>query len=452
MIPKETVDKILETAQIEEVVGEFVELKKVGQNLRGFSPFTEEKNPSFYVSPSKNIFKCFSSGKGGSVAKFLMEYENYTYPEALRYLAKKYGIEIKERELTEEEVLARDQRESLHIVLDHAKRYFRQYLTQNENGRTIGLSYLKERGLNEEVINKFELGFSPPGKTAFSDYAQKKAFQTEILVKAGLSIQTKKGGLIDRFYERIMFPIQSVTGRTLGFGGRVIRSSAPGGKYINSPGTDIYHKGKTLYGIYQSKDEIRKKDECIIVEGYTDVLSLHQCGIENIVAASGTSLTEDQIKIIKRYTHNVLFLFDGDKAGLEASMRGINMALAGGLNVKVLALPEGEDPDSFARENNAQTVSGYIKANQEDFILFKINLLKNKYGQDPVQQAKTIKSIVESISRIPGPLTRDIYIKESSKKLNVSESILYKELNPFLFEKVKQQQRKLNREDRKSVV
>lgn len=447
MIPKETVDRVLDIAQIEEVVEEFVELKKRGSNLIGLCPFHEEKTPSFSLSPVKQIYKCFGCGRSGNVAKFLMEHENYTYPEALRQLAKMYGIEIQEKELSEEERKARTEQDSLFIVLNYAKDFYHHYLFNVEEGKTIGLSYLKERGYHEATIQKFELGYSPNANTALVDDAQSHEYQPEYLEKAGLAFQSKDSSLMDQFRDRVMFPIHSASGRVLGFGGRIMKSNAKAPKYINTPETEVYDKSRILYGLYQAKDAIRKKEEMILVEGYTDVISLHQEGIENVVATSGTSLTENHVKLIRRYTAHITFLFDGDEAGITASKRGINLALEGGLNVKVVTLPEGEDPDSFALNQGGDAMRTYLTEHANDFIMFQTQLLKEEAKKDPTKKTQNIKEIIDSVSRIPDNLNRSIYIKECSRNLDVSEEVLYQELNKLLMDRQKKAQKRKQQDE-----
>lgn len=446
MIPKEKVDQIFDTVEIEEVIGDFVNLKKRGANFIGLCPFHDEKTPSFTVSPAKQIYKCFGCGKAGNAATFLMEHEHYSYPEALKFLANKYGIEIEEEELSDDQKEARNDRESILIVLNKAKDFYIDYLFQSQAGKEIALSYLKERNIDEVSIKNFEIGFSPAEKSAFSNYGEKIGIAKEYLLKAGLSVETKEGHLIDRFRERIIFPIHSISGRVLGFGGRILRKNTKEAKYINTPETEVYNKSKILYGLFQAKQEIRRKEACILVEGYTDVISLHQSGIQNVVASSGTSLTIDQVKLIKRYAENVLFLFDADPAGVKAALRGVDIVLEHDLNVKIIILPEGDDPDTFSRDRDTEEIELFLKENAEDFIRFKTKILKEEYGNDPVQKVRIIKGVVESISKIPDKLKRSIYVKETSRSLDVSEELLYQELNQFIIERVHKERNERKRD------
>lgn len=425
MIDKETIDRIFNAADIVEVIGEFVSLKKAGQNYRGLSPFKNEKTPSFFVSPAKGIFKCFSTGKGGNVVTFLMENEKLTYPEALKYLAKKYNIEIVEKEETAQELQARNERESLLAINQFACQYFMDNL-QTQEGRSIGLSYFTERGFREDTIRKFQLGYAREEREAFTRTAIDKAYKLEYLVKTGLSIQ-RDNSAFDRFHGRVMFPIHGLTGQVLGFGGRIMKSDDKTAKYINSPESEIYHKSDILYGLYFARQSILKNDKCYLVEGYTDVISMHQSGIENVVASSGTSLTQNQIRLIKRFTHNITVLYDGDEAGIKASLRGIDLLLEEGLNVRVVLLPDGEDPDSYARKNNASAFLAFLAANETDFISFKTSLLRKDADKDPIKKASMITEIVRSISVIPESIVRSVYIRECSKMLDVEEKILYAE-------------------------
>ncbi|MBN2814130.1 MAG: DNA primase [Bacteroidales bacterium] len=429
MIDHATIDRIFAAADIVEVIGEFVHLKKAGQNFRGLSPFKNEKTPSFFVSPSKGIFKCFSTGKGGNVVTFLMENEKLTYPEALRYLAKKYNIEIVEKEETAQEIQLKNERESLLSVNQFACQYFIDTLHTPE-GKSIGLSYFIERGIREDTINKFQLGYSRQDKDAFTRTALEKGYKTDYLVKTGLTIE-RDNYKADRFHGRVMFPIHGLTGQILGFGGRIMKSDEKIAKYINSPESEIYHKSDILYGLYFARQAILKNDKCYLVEGYTDVISMHQSGIENVVASSGTSLTQNQIRLIKRFTHNITVLYDGDDAGIKASLRGIDLLLEEGLNVRVVLLPEGEDPDSYARKNNVSAFTAFIAANETDFISFKTNLLKKDAEKDPLKKATLITEIVRSISVIPESIVRSVYIRECSRLLDVDEKTLYTETARF---------------------
>lgn len=429
MITRQTIDTIFSAARVEEVIGDFVHLKRAGGNLKGLSPFVDEKSPSFMVSPAKQIWKDFSSGKGGNVVTFLMEHEQFTYPEALRWLAKKYNIEIEEdREQSDEQKEEVKLRESLYIVSEFAKKYFIEQLKETDEGQNIGLSYFKERGFIKETIDKFELGYSPAQRNAFTEHAEKKGYSKALLEASGLSIYNEQGNGIDRFRERVMFPIHSFSGRILGFGGRILRSDVKAAKYLNSPESEIYHKSKILYGIFQSKQAILKQNECLLVEGYTDVISLHQSGIENVVASSGTALTPDQIRLIKRLTPNVTILYDGDSAGIKASFRGIDLILEQELNVKVLLFPQGEDPDSFAQKHSSEEIQNYIAENATDFIQFKAKILLEDAKNDPVKKADLIRDIIHSISLIPNMIQRELYIQETAKLMDVREETLFKEL------------------------
>ena len=437
MITKSTIDKIFEAARVEEVIGEFVKLKKSGTNYKGLSPFTDEKSPSFMVSPVKQIWKDFSSGKGGNVVSFLMEQEHYTYPEALRWLAKKYNIEIEETQLDDEQKQLKDVRESMYIVSNFANLYFQDNLFENELGKAIGLSYFKERGYREETIKKFQLGYALDQWDAFTKAALEKEYSLEFLEKTGLTI-VKDDKHFDRFKGRVMFPIHSMSGRVLGFGGRILDTTIKAAKYINSPASDIYDKSKVLYGIYFAKQAIAKEDNCYLVEGYTDVITLYQKGIENVVASSGTALTTDQIRLIKRLTPNITILFDGDSAGIRASMRGIDLVLEQGLNVRVLTFPNQEDPDSYARKVSAEELKIYLKDNAVDFIKFKIGILLEEAEKDPIKKADLIRDIVKSISVIPDKIKREVYIKETSQLMAISEDVLFSTLNQQLIQNRKQ--------------
>src|SRR5690554_3298281 len=400
MITKNTIDAIFDATRVEEVIGDFVSLKKSGSNYKGLSPFTDERTPSFMVSPAKQIWKDFSSGKGGNAVSFLMEHEHFTYPEALRYLAKKYNIEIEETEQTDEDKQLVNEKESLFLVSEFAKKYFEETLWKTDEGQSIGLSYFKERGFSKNTIEKFGLGYSPDRWEAFTAEALQKGYNLDYLEKTGLTV-VKEDKKFDRFKGRVMFPIQSLSGRVLGFGGRILGNDKKMAKYLNSPESDIYHKSKVLYGIFHVKQAISKEDSCILVEGYTDVIQMHQAGIENVVASSGTALTTDQIRLIQRLTQNVTVLFDGDAAGLRASLRGIDMILEAGMNVRVCAFPEGEDPDSMARNLSYDDLRAYLESNQTDFIRFKVNVLLKDAANDPLKKAEVIKEIVTSISKIP---------------------------------------------------
>ncbi len=427
-ISQDTINKIFDSIRIEEVIGEFVQLKKSGSSLKGLSPFSNEKTPSFIVSPAKQIYKDFSSGKGGTAVSFLMEHEQFTYPEALRFLARKYNIEIEEDEVTDEQREAASERESLYVVSEYAQKYFEEQLWESEEGKSIGLSYFKERGFTEETIKSFHLGFAPNGRGVFSEDAIAKGYAEEFLVKSGLSIKRDSGELLDRFWGRVIFPIHSLSGRTLGFGARVLRNDAKTAKYLNSPESEIYHKSKILYGLYQSKSHIVKADKALLVEGYTDVISLTQSGIKNVVASSGTALTVDQIRLIRRLTDNVTILYDGDAAGIKASFRGIDLILEEGLNVRVLLFPDGEDPDSFARKHPQHELEEYLKEEETDFISFKAKMLMVDSKDDPIAKANVIRDIVQSIALIPDDISRDIYIRSCAQIMDMEEKVLFSEL------------------------
>ena len=423
MISKATIDTVFETARVEEVIGDFVQLKRAGSNFKGLSPFSDERSPSFMVSPAKGIWKDFSSGKGGNAVAFLMEHSHFTYPEAIRFLAKKYNIEIEETEQTDEEKANTDVRESMYLVSEFAKDYFHNTLLHSEEGKAIGLSYFKERGFTSETIKKFSLGYSPQTWDAFTKEALGKGYKLEFLESTGLTIP-KDDRPFDRFKGRVMFPIQSMSGRVLGFGGRILGNDKKAAKYLNSPESDIYHKSKVLYGIFQSKQAIAKQNNCYLVEGYTDVIQFNQAGIENVVASSGTALTPDQIRLINRLTKNITVLFDGDAAGLRASIRGIDLILEEGMNVKVCAFPDGEDPDSFAKKTPYEELVNYLEENSKDFIQFKASLLMNDAKNDPIKKADLIRDMVVSISKIPDRIQREIYIQECSRIMDISEQVL----------------------------
>ena len=447
MIPKETVNQIIETARIDEVVGEWVNLKKRGANMLGLCPFHNEKSPSFTVSPAKGIYKCFGCGEAGGSVNFVMAHEQYTYPEALRYLANKYNIEIEEEEQTPEQVLEANAKESLFLVSEFAANYFNDQLLNSENGRAIGLSYFKERGFREETIEKFKLGYSHDEWTNFTDAALKNGYKLDFLNQTGLTI-VKEEKKFDRFKGRVMFPIQNISGRVIGFGGRTLTADKKVAKYLNSPESDIYHKSRVLYGLNLAKKSIISNDRCFLVEGYTDVISLHQNGVENVVSSSGTSLTTDQIRLIKRYTQNITILFDGDTAGIKAAFRGIDMILEEGLNVRVLAFADGEDPDSFAKKHSTQEITEYLDKESFDFIRFKTNLLLEETGNDPIKRAGLIKEIVSSIALIPDPIARSVYLQECSNLMEIDEQALLSELNKVrrnkLSKQIQQQEREQN--------
>ena len=438
-IPKETVDLILQTARIEEVVGEFVSLKKRGSNYIGLCPFHNEKTGSFNVNPARNIFKCFGCGKGGDSAKFLMEHEHITYPEALRYLAKKYNIQFEEKELTPEELMAQTEREKMFNINAFADQFFIDTLWNTDEGKSVGLEYFHERGFLNPIIEKFHLGYSPSKWEAFTDYAKQHGYAPEFLEKVGFSIKRQNGEYYDRYHGRVMFPIHNLTGKVIGFGGRILQSDPEKklAKYQNSPESEIYQKKETLYGAYFAKSAIVNKDECILVEGYFDVLRMHQIGIENVVASSGTSLTNEQIRLIKRYTKNITMLYDGDPAGVHAALRGTDMILAEGMNVRVVVLPPEHDPDSFGKTYPTEEVLRYLKENVKDFIKFKTELLLKDAANDPIKRGQVIRSIVETISVVPDPIFRMSYIQESSRLLGMPEETLMMELNKLLRAKFK---------------
>ncbi|MBK7627208.1 MAG: DNA primase [Bacteroidales bacterium] len=428
MIDRSTIERILDAAQIVDVVQEFVPLKKRGVNYLGLCPFHNEKTPSFTVSPSKEIFKCFGCGKVGNSVNFVMEHEHLTYPEALKYLAKRYHIEVVEKELTQEELEKQNERESLLVVSAYAARQFSENLFQSDEGMSVGITYFKERGFRQDTLKKFEVGYSFEKRDAFSKKAIDDGYKTDFLVKTGLSIQ-HEDRFYDRFSGRVMFPIHSLSGQVLGFGGRVLKTDAKTAKYLNSPESEIYHKSRILYGMFQARKSITQEDRCYLVEGYTDVMSLHEAGIENVVASSGTSLTQEQVRLIKRFTQNITILYDGDAAGIKASIRGIDLVLEEGLNVKIVLLPDGEDPDSYSKKISNEEFTKFLKEHETDFIRFKTQLLLSEANNDPVQKANLIKDIVKSIAVIPEAITRTVYIKECSVVLEVSEPILYNEVN-----------------------
>ena len=427
MISQNSIAQVFETARVEEVIGDFVQLKKSGSNFKGLSPFSEERSPSFMVSPVKQIWKDFSSGKGGNAVTFLMEHEHFTYPEAIKYLAKKYNIEIEETERTDEEKAQADTRESLYLVSEYANTYFQKVLNNTNQGKAIGLSYFKERGFTEETIKKFQLGYSLDEWQAFTDDALGKGYQLEFLEQTGLTI-VKGEKRFDRFKGRVMFPIHSMSGRILGFGGRILINDKKAAKYLNSPESEIYHKSKVLYGLFHAKQSIAKEDNCYLVEGYTDVIQFHQTGIKNVVSSSGTALSSDQIRLINRLTNNITVLFDGDAAGIRASIRGIDLILEQGVNVKVCTFPDGEDPDSFAKSNTLTELTEYLNENAKDFIQFKASLLVKESKNDPIKKAETIREIVNSIAKIPDQIKREIYIQECARIMDISENVLFSTL------------------------
>lgn len=423
-IDRETIERILDSAKIEEVVGDFVTLKKRGVNLIGLCPFHNEKTPSFTVSPAKNLCKCFGCGKGGNPVHFIMEHEQLSYYEALRWLAKKYNIEIKERELTDEEKREESIRESLFVINQYALQHFTETLHNTEEGKAIGLNYFRHRGLRDETIKKFCLGYSLEKRDSFAKTATAAGYKPELIAKTGVCYSTDDGRLQDRFWGRVIFPVHTLSGKVVAFGGRILQNNAKAAKYVNSPESEIYHKSDHLYGLYFAKQAIIQKDHCILVEGYLDVISMYQAGIQNVVASSGTSLTTGQIKLIHRFTNNITLLYDGDKAGIKASIRGIDMLLEEGMNINVVLLPEGEDPDSYAQTHSTEEVEQYIEENKVDFIRFKTNLLLDEIGDDPIRRAELIGDVVKSIAVMPSDILRSEYIKKCSEKLNVSEQLL----------------------------
>ena len=436
MISRSTIDRVFETARVEEVIGEFVQLKKAGSNFKGLSPFTDEKSPSFMVSPVKQIWKDFSTGKGGNAVSFLMEHEHYSYPEAIKFLAKKYNIEIEETVQSDQEKEQMNERESMFLVSNFAKDYFHDVLLNSTQGKAIGLSYFKERGFREDIIKKFDLGYCLDTWDSFTNEALKKGYDIKYLASTGVTI-VRENKQFDRFKGRVMFPIHSMSGRILGFGGRTLSSDKKTAKYVNSPESDIYHKSKILYGIYQAKKEIAKQDNCFLVEGYTDVISFYQSGIENVVASSGTALTSDQIRLVNRLTKNITVLFDGDAAGIRASIRGIDLILEQGMNVKVVTFPDGEDPDSFAKKHSEVALREYLEESSQDFINFKVSLLMKEASNDPVKKAGLIRDIVTSISKIPDSIQREVYVQECSRIMEISERVLFSELAQLISKNTK---------------
>jgi DNA primase len=448
LITRETIDKVFETARVEEVIGDFVQLKRAGSNYKGLSPFSDERSPSFMVSPVKQIWKDFSSGKGGSVVTFLMEHEHFTYPEAIRFLANKYNIEIEETETSQEDKIEANEKESMYLVSEFAKTYFHDTLLNTEEGKAIGLSYFKERGFTNETIAKFGLGYSPETWDAFTKEALSKGYQLDYLEKVGLTILREDGKHFDRFKGRVMFPIQSLSGRNLGFGGRILTNDKKAAKYLNSPESEIYYKSKVLYGIFHAKQAIAKQNNCYLVEGYTDVIQFHQAGIENVVASSGTALTPDQIRLINRLTKNITVLFDGDSAGLRASIRGIDLILEEGMNVKVCTFPDGDDPDSFAKKNSYEDLVLYLENNAKDFIQFKASLLMDEANNDPIKKADLIRDMVVSISKIPDRIKREIYIQECSRIMDISEQVLLNTLAQLIQKDISEAGKKLKQEQK----
>jgi DNA primase len=451
MISRETIEEVKSRIDIIDVISDFVSIKKSGQNYKALSPFTNEKTPSFYIVPAKGIFKDFSSGKGGDAITFLMEHEGMNYMEAIRHLAKKYGVEIKEDQATPEFQAEQSQRESLYILMNFAKEYYKDILIHHEEGQSIGLSYFHERGFTDRTIQKFELGYALDGWGNFSDEAVKKGYSKELLEKAGLVVRKEDGAdnfrSYDRFRGRVIFPVHNVSGKVVAFGARMLGKDKNQPKYINSPETEIYHKSNVLYGLYQAKNSIRQHDNCYLVEGYTDVISMHQSDVENVVASSGTALTEDQIKQIRRFTENVTVLFDGDAAGIKAAIRGIDLILKGGLNARVVLFPDNDDPDSYSRKVGTAEFQRYLKENSQDFVSFKANLFSKEAAGDPVRKAESIKEIVTSISLIPDPVKRSVYIQETSTLLKIAESVLLSELNKVLIQDRRKREKDKIREE-----
>lgn len=441
MISRDTIDEVKNRMDIVDVISDFVSLKKSGQNYKALSPFTAEKTPSFFVVPGKGIFKDFSSGKGGDAVTFVMEHEGMSYIEAIRYLAKKYGVEIKEDKPSEEYQAAQSEREGLYILMNFAKEYYKDILLHREEGQSIGLSYFRERGFNDRTIEKFELGYALEGWENFSKEAIQKGYNKDLLEKTGLVVKKEDGSSYDRFRGRVIFPVHNLTGKVIAFGARMLGKDKNQPKYINSPETEIYHKSQVLYGLFQGKNAIRQKDNCYLVEGYTDVISLHQADVENVVASSGTALTEDQIKLMRRFTDNITVLFDGDAAGIKAALRGIDMILTGGMNVRVVLFPDGEDPDSYSRKVGTQEFHEFLKNNTKDFVSFKADLFAKEAAGDPIRKAESIKEIVASIALIPDPVKRSVYIQETSQRLKIGESVLLTELNKLLIQERKKRER-----------
>ncbi|GAA3647721.1 DNA primase [Flavivirga jejuensis] len=448
MISPTTIDQVFEASRIEEVIGDFVNLKKAGSNFKGLSPFSDERSPSFMVSPVKQIWKDFSTGKGGTAVSFLMEHEHFTYPEAIKYLARKYNIEIEETEQSNEQKEQANERESLYLVSEFASAYFQKILHKTDQGKSIGLSYFKERGFTQETIEKFDLGYSLDSWQAFTDEALKQGYNIDFLQKTGLTI-VKEDKRFDRFKGRVMFPITSMSGRVLGFGGRILTNDKKAAKYVNSPESDIYHKSNVLYGIYHAKQSIAKENNCYLVEGYTDVIQFHQTGVKNVVSSSGTALTSEQIRLINRLTKNITVLFDGDAAGMRASLRGIDLILEQGMNVKVCTFPEGEDPDSFAKQNTLEELTTYLDENAKDFIQFKASVLFEESKNDPIKKAETVRDIVNSISKIPDRIKKEIYIQECARIMDISEEVLFSTLAQ-INEKEYQEENKQFKKDQKA--
>lgn len=449
MISRETIEEVKSRMDILDVIGDFVSLKRSGQNYKALSPFTNEKTASFYVVPSKGIFKDFSSGKGGDGITFVMEHEGMSYLEAIRYLAKKYGIDLQEQEVTPEILAGQSTRDSLYILMNYAKDYYKKLLFEHDEGQSVGLSYFRERGFNDRIIEKFELGYTLNQWDHLTKQALKDGYSEEMLEKSGLLIKKDDGKKYDRFRGRVIFPVHNLSGKVIAFGARILTKEKDQPKYINSPETEIYHKSNVLYGLFQAKNAIRREDFCYLVEGYTDVISLHQSDVDNVVASSGTALTEEQIKLIRRFTENVTVLYDGDSAGIKAALRGVDLILKGGLNVRIVLLPDGEDPDSFSRRNGSTELKEYLKKNSKDFISFKIDLYASESGHDPIRKAEAIREIITSISLIPDPLKRSVYIQESAQLLKIQETVLLTELNKILLNERKKQTQDRERETAK---
>lgn len=449
MIDRETIERIMDTAKVEEVVGDFVSLRKRGVNMIGLCPFHNEKTPSFTVSPSKNLWKCFGCGKGGNAVHFIMEHEQLSYPDAIKWLAKKYHIEIKERERTEEEIQQENIRESMFVINQYALQYFTETLHSSEEGKAIGLNYFRHRGLRDETIKKFCLGYSLEQRDSFAKTAIAAGYNPEIIAKTGVCYSTEDGRLQDRFWGRVIFPVHTISGKVVAFGGRVLQTNAKAAKYVNSPESEIYHKSDHLYGLYFAKQAIMQKDRCILVEGYLDVISMYQAGIQNVVASSGTSLTTGQIRLIHRFTRNITLLYDGDKAGIKASIRGIDMLLEEDMNINVVLLPEGEDPDSYAQSHSTEEVEEYIEQNKVDFIRFKTNLLLDEVGEDPIKRAGLIGDVVKSIAVVPNDILRSEYIKKCSDMLNIGEQVLVKETAQIRMHRAEELQKRRTNEKNK---
>lgn len=447
MITKESIDKVYDAIRVEEVIEDFVQLKRAGSNFKGLSPFSNEQTPSFMVSPAKQIWKDFSSGKGGNAIAFLMEHEHFSYVEAIRYLAKKYNIELEETQSSDEEQQKNNEKESLYIVSEFARDYFQKILLDNEEGKAIGKTYFKERGFSDETIKTFQLGYSPNEWQAFTEEALKKGYKLEYLNKTGLTI-VKENKKYDAFRGRVMFPIHSMSGRVLGFGGRILTNDKKTAKYLNSPESDIYHKSKILYGIFYAKQHIAKEDNCYLVEGYTDMIQMYQKGIKNVVASSGTALTSEQIRLIHRLTSNITILYDGDSAGLRASIRGVDLILEQGMNVRICTFPDGEDPDSFSKNNSLTEIKEYLDKNTQDFIRFKASILVDESKNDPLKRAETIRDMIGSISKIPDAIKREVYIRECASIMNISEEVLFTSLAQIGKQQIQQADRDFKKQNK----